>query len=342
MNFQLMAAGDDPLSHVVQHTLKKLHIDGLEETLGKLAPGGEITVLSDQIVMMIVAGLLLGFLLRLVAWRVVFILSAVLTFGVVVLLFFFLKERPEQVGLVPLLEHEKKHGDDQQSATNEAAKPASHPFDPLTLLQVCGQFALSGRFWFICFSLVFLTIMMDFLTFIPIYLTEALDVSPSQASMAGSTFPAGMFAALILTSFVYDRLPKKALVWVLGGMLTVSCLCVMTLWNLDFLPKGIRTPAAIGTIFLLGLTISPAYYIPMSVFSVSFGGTHSGFLVALIDVCGYSGALLFNFFGGSIAQHYGWSVFLSGLLTIAVLATVCTITFLTLDCRAENRRRAVD
>ncbi len=60
MNFQLMAAGDDPLSHVVQHPLKKLHIDGIEELFGKLAPGGELTVLSDQIVTMIVAALLLG------------------------------------------------------------------------------------------------------------------------------------------------------------------------------------------------------------------------------------------------------------------------------------------
>ena len=51
MNFQMMAAGDNPLSHVVQHPLKTLHVEAL---------GGEITVLSDQIVMMIVAALLLA------------------------------------------------------------------------------------------------------------------------------------------------------------------------------------------------------------------------------------------------------------------------------------------
>jgi len=43
--------GDNPLSHVLPHTLKTAHVDWL--------PGGEITLLSDQIVMMIVAGLLL-------------------------------------------------------------------------------------------------------------------------------------------------------------------------------------------------------------------------------------------------------------------------------------------
>jgi OPA family sugar phosphate sensor protein UhpC-like MFS transporter len=285
----------------------------------------------------IAAGLLLGYLLSLIAWRGVFIVSAVLTGGVVVLAFFFLKERPEQVGLVPLSEHDKTSGHDQRSAADEETACVPHPFDPLTLPQVCGMFARSARFWFICFSVVFLTIVMDFLTFIPIYLSEALDISPSKASMAGSTFPAGMFTALVLTSFVYDRMSKKSLIWGIGALLAISSLCVLTLWNLDQFPSGIRTPAAIATLFLLGLTIAPAYYIPMSVFSVAFGGKHSGFLVSLIDVFGYSGALLFNYFGGSIAQHYGWSVFLSGLLAITMLAGGCMVTFLTLDWHSARR-----
>ncbi len=186
----------------------------------------------------IAAGLVLGYLLRIVGWRTVFLVSSLLTGGVVVLLYFFLRETPRQVGL-------------------------------------------------------------------------------------------------LLTSFVYDRLTKLRLIWTLGGLLILSCLCVLMLWNLDVVPTSIRSPAAIGTIFMLGLSISPAYYVPMSVFAVAFGGKHSGFLVALIDVFGYCGAILFNYYGGSIAEHYGWSVFLSGLLTIAISATFCMVTFLTLDWRSE-------
>lgn len=51
-------AGGSPLDHVVQHPLKEVPAD-----LGFLTPDGVITVLSDQIVMMIVAGLLLAILL---------------------------------------------------------------------------------------------------------------------------------------------------------------------------------------------------------------------------------------------------------------------------------------
>ncbi len=280
------------------------------------------------------AGLLLGYLLSLISWRAVFAVSAIVTGGVVVLLYFFLKERPEQVGLLPLADHQ----DDQTVDAGKVAV-APHPLDTLTLPQACWQFARSARFWSICFSLVFLTIMMDFLTFIPIYLSTALSISSSQASMAGSSFPAGMFAALVLTSFVYDGLSKRSLIWTLGGLLAISCLCVLLLWRFDVVPLAGRTPVAIATLFVLGLTVSPAYYIPMSVFSVDFGGKHSGFLVSLIDVFGYSGAMLFNFFGGSIALYYGWTVFLGGLLAIACSATAFMVTFLTLDWRAEKRVR---
>jgi len=47
-------AADNPLSHVVQHPISQVEAD-----FGFLTPAQKITVLSDQIVMMIVAGLLL-------------------------------------------------------------------------------------------------------------------------------------------------------------------------------------------------------------------------------------------------------------------------------------------
>ena len=53
-----MAAGSSPFSHVVQHPLVKGKLD-----LGPLTPGGEITVLSDHITMIMLAGLLLSLVL---------------------------------------------------------------------------------------------------------------------------------------------------------------------------------------------------------------------------------------------------------------------------------------
>jgi len=275
----------------------------------------------------ILAVLGLGYLLEWVSWRVVFFISAALTAGAVIFVFYWLKERPKEIGL--------------ESAPVESKQQDSkvHPFDQLNVSGAVWAFFRNIRFWLICFSLAFLTILMDFINFIPIYLSETMNITASQAAMAGSTFPGGMFLALIATSFLYDRFSKFQLIWVMAVLLSLSCLCAFLLWSLPALALGaeVRFYVALLAIFVLGFTISPAYYIPMSVFSINFGGKHSGFLIALIDVFGYAGAFIFNFFGGSIAQNYGWSVFLLGLVSIAVLALVTTTAFLSLDCRAQAK-----
>ena len=59
-----MSAGSNPLSHVVQHPIKTVPAD-----LGPLTPQGEITVMSDQIAMILGAGLLLMVFLPLLLRR---------------------------------------------------------------------------------------------------------------------------------------------------------------------------------------------------------------------------------------------------------------------------------
>ena len=280
----------------------------------------------------IAATLILGFLLTLMPWRAAFLVSAIVAGLVVVIGYVWLKECPEDVGLAPL-----DDGDD----SDENHERERHPLDDLSLPQACFAMAKSARVWLICLSLAFLTVLMDFINFVSIYLTETLDIEPGQASMTTSAFPAGMFVALIATSLVYDRLSKRRLVGVLGGLLCVSCLCVVLLSNLGNLGLApwLRLPAAAVSLFLFGFTISPAYYVPMSVFSIAFGGQHSGFLIALIDVFGYAGALIFNYFGGTIADEFGWPVFLAMLLTVTVLALSSMTAFLYLDYRADRAER---
>ncbi len=276
----------------------------------------------------IAAGVVLGALLTWFSWRVVFFVSAGVALAVVFVSYVWLKDSPEDVGLSPLV--------------NEDAPTAQEPhfLDGTTLLQACLVFALSARVWLICFGLAFLTALMDFFNFIPLYLNETAGIEPGQAAMAGSAFPTGMLVALIASAVFYDRLSKRQLVWAVGGLLGLSCLSVLFLWSLPSLSlaASLRLPAAMISIFVFGFSISPAYYVPMSVFSIAFGGRHSGFLIALIDVFGYAGAFVFNFFGGSIAQHHGWPVFLGLLLTVAVLALVTLTMFLHLEHKFEKKQ----
>ena len=276
----------------------------------------------------IAAGLLFGFLLTLLDWRSVFLVSAALTAVIVFALYFTLKEQPEDAGLPTLLDHEDKLRSADESGGNESSASADtdtktlaaqHALDQTTLWQACVTFAQSGRFWLIGFSIVFLTVCMDFVHFIPAYFAAELDFSAASSSAAGTAFPMGMFAALLITSFYYDRLSKLQLIGVIGCQLLFSVAAVLLLWRLDLVPESMQAEVAIITIFLLGLAISPAYYVPMSVFSVAFGGKHAGFLVAVIDIFGYAAAILFNYFGGTIAKDHGWPTFLSLLLAVTLL-----------------------
>jgi len=278
----------------------------------------------------IVAGVVLGALLIWIPWRAVFIVSAAVAAVIVLVGYVWLKDSPEDVGISPLV-------DEDAPTANEP-----HFLDGTTLLQACLVFVLSARVWLICFGLALLTALMDFFNFIPLYLSETAGIAPGQASMAGSAFPTGMFVALVASGVFYDRLSKRQLVWAVGGLLGLSCLSVLFLWSLPSLSlaASLKLPAATISIFLFGFSISPAYYIPMSVFSIAFGGRHSGFLIALIDVFGYAGAFVFNFFGGSIVQHHGWPIFLGLLFAVAVLALVTLTVFLHLEDKSEKKQSA--
>ena len=79
----------------------------------------------------------------------------------------------------------------------------------------------------------------------------------------------------------------------------------------------------------------------MSVFSIDFGGKHCGLLIGLIDAIGYSGAMVFDFVGGAVAdQEGGWQSFLMILCLVSVAATLAMSLFLTLDYRAGRRVRS--
>ena len=293
----------------------------------------------------IAAVLMLGYLLDYMSWRAVFIASAILIGGVTAWLYFSLHDEPEGApDGDDNSESHLSHGNIVRSEIANDEHPhtmgteSQHPLDKHNLLAACGYFLRSGQCWAICAGIVFLTVMMDFLNFIPIYLSESLELNPSVASMTGTSFPIGMFVALIVSGFFYDRFSKRQLSVCLTTLLLIGVSCVLCLWGMDLAPKAYRVPLSIGCLFLLGFSISPAYYVPMSVFSVSFGGRHSGFLVSFIDIFGYAGALVFNFFSGSIAEHYGWDTFLGGLTLISLLAMISMSTFLYLDQRSTANR----
>src|SRR5262249_60741788 len=97
---------------------------------------------------------------------------------------------------------------------------------------------------------------------------------------------------------------------------------VVVLPNLG-LASAPRLWLSLGLLFVFGLCVSPCYYIPMSVFSIEFGGPHSGFLIALLDALSFMATALFYYFGGGIAKQ-SWNLFLTVLIAISIWSVLMT------------------
>jgi sugar phosphate permease len=271
--------------------------------------------------------LAMGSLLLVLGWREVIGVAAIVAGVVLVGLFFIMKQSPADVGLEA----------NDSSDSDDPKQP--HHLDDHTSLQALMNFVKSPRVWLICVSIMCLTVLMEFQSFIPIYLKETFGLTAGIAAITSSAFPIGCLISVLVGGFVFDLLTKKSRIYVLGGMMVLSVACIGIL---IILPQiEMNGTASLWTsllaIMLFGLAIAPCYYIPMSVFSVDFGGKHCGVLVGIIDAAGYLAAMTFDFLGGAVADEVnGWHHFLIILLNVAVVGFVAISLFLTLEFRAQK------
>ena len=270
----------------------------------------------------------MGGLLLLISWRWVITSSLPIAGIFTVLLFFYLKQSPTDVGLqaMPSIDGD----DDSDNPKN------SHHLDNATLGEALTSFIKSSRFWLICISIMCLTILMAFQNFLPIYLKEVFRLSSGKAGIASSVFPLGSMFSVIIGGFIFDKLTKKKRMFVLGGMMALATGCIVILL---FLPKSHMQESsvlwvALSAIMIYGLMIAPCYLIPMSVFSLDFGGKHCGVLVGIIDAAGYLASMIFEFWGGAVADRIdGWQQFLCIILNVSIIGTITLVLFLFIDHR---------
>jgi len=117
--------------------------------------------------------------------------------------------------------------------------------------------------------------------------------------------------------------------WVMGGLLLVAAGCILTFYLMPSfdMPENALIGLSLALLFVFGLCVSPCYYIPMSVFSIEFGGPHSGFLISMIDALAFGATAAFYYYAGDAAEE-SWTLFLFLLLTVAVWSTLTMLFFL--------------
>ena len=113
--------------------------------------------------------LVMGSLLLVISWRWVIASSLPIAGIFVILLFFYLKQSPTDVGLEAM---PSVDGDDNENNPN-----ATHHLDNASLGKALISFLKSSRFWLICISIMSLTILMAFQSFLPLYLNCLLYTS---------------------------------------------------------------------------------------------------------------------------------------------------------------------
>ena len=118
---------------------------------------------------------------------------------------------------------------------------------------------------------------------------SALGIDLTSWSVIVASGTMGSLISVLIGGFVFDRLDRRIMARVMGGLLLIATGCIvafsiMPQWSLS---EQQATLISLGLLFVFGLCVSPCYYIPASVFSIDFGGPHSGFLVAILDAVGF-------------------------------------------------------
>ena len=270
--------------------------------------------------------LLLSSLLLVMSWRGLFFVAGVIALLIAFVLPKYLKNSWQDSGGL------SEKSEQTQATLSDWSE--QHPLVGFDTTAAIFYFLKSRRFWLISLGVSSLAVLFEFQVFIPIYLSETFQLAPAQAGMASAAFPLGCLIAVFTGGFVFDRLSKKSVLYVMGTTLLIAIFCLLILRFLGTTDLGAQFEliATIGLIFVFGFAISPAYYIPMSVFSIRFGGKHCGLLVGLIDALAYFGAMVFDFVGGAVAnKEGGWQDFLLILIVTSILAAIIMTTFLYVD-----------
>ena len=284
----------------------------------------------------VVTTILVSSLLFIMSWRGLFYIAGALALVSVFILPRYLKNSWQGIGV--------RTANLETSNESLANLVEDHPLSKAESRAAIGVFIRNPRFWLISLGVSSLAVLFEFQVFIPIFLSETFSLQPAQAGLASSAFPLGCLVAVFGGGFVYDKLSKKNIVYAMGASLAIAVLCLLglrLLGEVDF-GNGLELILTISLIFVFGFAISPAYYIPMSVFSIGFGGKHCGLLVGLIDAFAYFGAMMFDFIGGAVAnKEGGWEDFILILIVTSIAAAIIMTTFLYLDYLDSERDLAL-
>ncbi|WP_158267579.1 MFS transporter [Adhaeribacter arboris] len=259
----------------------------------------------------IVAKLLLGHFLNLgMGWRGLFYIAAGLLVVIAMINVLFLKNSPENVGLVPPPPNPKNL---HAQSDNQLAPPAS-------LRELLAPYFKNLSFILILLMSFGLTAIREALNFwLPTYLFETTNQSEGLASQYSALYSAFGMISILVAGYLSDA-------WMKGvrGLLIAGAGMLLTV-VLGFMAVGF-TGQILPLIFisLAGLLLLGPYSFLAGAMSLDVGGPKGAATAGgLVDAVGYLGGTLALWLTGFLAEYVGWNAAFLALAAMAV-GTACT------------------
>jgi len=304
----------------------------------------------------ILTGLFISLLIQFAGygWREVLWTCGGVGVGVAVVVACLLRDSPVQVGLPPVCPGENgKEGEDESVLLDGPDKEPAAPdgvgvtggrAGPSVWSEV-HRFVREPRFWLMAFALAMMTALFEWEAWIPTFIDQTFDVQDSVPPLIGTTFSAGCLVALLLGSVLLPRISRKLQAIVIcGSMLCNVLVCGVLLYTTARRAPGENGQSTEGLPFssallvLFGFTLALPVYIPMSVFSLDFGGDSCSLLIGILDGMAYSAALLFDLSLGFIVDgSNGWVTATGILLTLSVVGFVSLLGFQIMDIHVRAK-----
>lgn len=245
-------------------------------------------------------------------WRSLFVVTAAVLAGILVVCLAFLKESPKDIGAPEgSTSPVNVYGDDHESAGFVATL--------LPLLRSAG-------FWYVCLLSLSMTILREtFLQWLPQYFTSALHFETHQAAKLSAGFPFFGGCSVLITGYLGDRLGRGGRSIILfTGLLATG----ISLFVLRGMGEAADARAAVSLVLLSGFFLLGPYSYLAGAIALDFGGKRgSATACGIIDGVGYLGGYYAGRGVAGIVSDHGWSTAWGFLAAVSLAGSIVAAVY---------------
>lgn len=303
INNWFQSMGWPPAARILTHWFAPSEL-GTKWALGAASHqiGGAITLILS------------GYIVANYGWRYAFMIPAIISACIAIILLYSLRESPESIGLPPVEEYKKEQRSEHVDIREN-----------ISTFEIFQKVFVNKNMWLVCLANACVYIVRSGIIFwVPLYLNEVKDIPIQNAGWQVATYEAFGLAGGVAAGYISDIFyqGKRGAVggifmWLLGFLLLIF-------WQL---PKGWELTGGLLLIFIGFFVYGPQILIGVA--SADFAskkavGTANGFAGTM----GYIGAAISSLVVGLLVDNYGWdSVFLFFISSSVLGAVLFVLTY---------------